>query len=685
MKSSAKVTKATSKSGGENEEYVLRISRLTIDKLGVKLYDKVSAVVAELIANGYDADAEKVTVRLPLGVALAKKDENKNPVDLGYVIEVEDDGHGMTPQEAQDFYLEVGRDRRLHKGQGSTSRDKQRPVMGRKGIGKLAPFGICSRIEVLSAGGKKSRKGYLVTHFYMDYGTIVTDKETEVPLERGSLDRTYKATSGTTIRLSNFLPKIVPNAATFYRQVAVRFVFARSDFKILVQNTILDNQEVEIKQFHVPILQGTRIDLSRHPLITDEGEKLPVSGWIALAKEAYKNEEMTGVRVYARNKIVAVTRDFEHPAGYTGEYTIRSYLVGEIHADWLDEGEDLIRSDRQGILWDSDYGMALKRWGAELIKRLGAIASEPRRKRTRERFLEKSSFVKRARSRFVDDDVIDVAVSLAKQIGSFAAEDELEDEDYIAGLTDMILSVAPHKALIQAFQDFSKEVAGGDVSLDRLLDLFGKARVAEMASYSQIAAERVRVIQELEKVIRNNSDEAKFQQLIADAPWLVEPTWTVITKNQSLKTFKSAFEQFWKRRTGEDVTLAIEFERKRPDFTLVSVDHMLHIVEIKSANHTFDDHDMERMMNYVEAFDEFFDKNKGLVREFSRGWRIDLVTDNVELRVPANKYSFRSFEKEKKVERITWEDFLARTKIAHEMFLEVSEKLSVRGSSTGAS
>src|SRR5262249_36754633 len=28
-------------------------------------------------------------------------------------------------------------------------------------------------------------------------------------------------------------------------------------------------------------------------------------------------------------------------AGFTGEHDIRSYLVGEVHADWLDEEEDL--------------------------------------------------------------------------------------------------------------------------------------------------------------------------------------------------------------------------------------------------------------------------------------------------------------------------------------------------------
>src|SRR5689334_15382004 len=99
MKSSAKAKKPSS-GMNDSTEYVLRISRLTIDKLGVKLYDKVSAVVAELIANGYDADAEEVKVSLPLGVALAKKDKNKQPVDLGYVIEVTDNGHGMTPAEA---------------------------------------------------------------------------------------------------------------------------------------------------------------------------------------------------------------------------------------------------------------------------------------------------------------------------------------------------------------------------------------------------------------------------------------------------------------------------------------------------------------------------------------------------------------------------------------------------------
>src|SRR5437879_3554781 len=128
---------------GATPEYELRISRLTIDKLGIQLYDKVSAVIAELIANSFDADAENVTISLPLNTAICTRKADGTLDEKGHAIEIKDDGHGMTPEEAQNFYLFVGKDRRNDPRRGGTSRKKNRPVMGRKGIGKLAPFGVC--------------------------------------------------------------------------------------------------------------------------------------------------------------------------------------------------------------------------------------------------------------------------------------------------------------------------------------------------------------------------------------------------------------------------------------------------------------------------------------------------------------------------------------------------------------
>ena len=88
------------------------ISRNIINSLGVKLYDKVADVISELISNAYDADAENVTVNIPLNVFLATR-KNRKIVDKEFTISVEDDGHGMDAEDVNNFYLKVGSDRRV--------------------------------------------------------------------------------------------------------------------------------------------------------------------------------------------------------------------------------------------------------------------------------------------------------------------------------------------------------------------------------------------------------------------------------------------------------------------------------------------------------------------------------------------------------------------------------------------
>lgn len=660
---------------GQNE-YSLRISRLTIDKLGVKLYDRVSAVVAELIANSYDADATLVSVRLPLATLLSVPE----PGSSGWSVVVQDDGHGLTPDEAQRYYLKVGSDRRLPGGAGATSREKKRPVMGRKGIGKLAPFGICKTIEVLSAGGERTDSGYLTSHFVLDFDKIVQD-DTDAPvrLETGAEDGSYREARGTTVTLSGFLPKRVPDGPTFMRQLERRFALADPSFSVEVLDTRGPEHEVlTMATFAIPVVEETRIHLDSRPVMLEDGRQLAVTGWLAMAKEAYRNEEMAGVRIYARGKIVATTRDFEQPAGYTGEFATRAYMVGEVHADWLDsdDGEDLVRTDRQSILWESERGAALRKWGAELTKEIGRRSRAPRQQIVRAKFKEVADFESRARARFSDSSVIEVAVQLADTIGGFAAEDELEDKEYVDGLAEVILSVAPHQALIGAFQDFERARSGGDApTLENLVDLFGKTRVAEAASYAQIAVERVRVLDELDQIVFDTArDEAALQRIITHAPWLIQPDWTVITANQSLKTFKTSFEAYLKRVHKVEVDLAIEYESKRPDFVLTAVGGMLHFVEIKASGHALDDDDFTRLYRYVDFLQKFFDANGEFRLEFPRGWRIDLVVDSVNLKSPVNERAYQESVKSGEILPLSWDDFRSRARKANEAFLEARDQ-----------
>ena len=155
-------------------KYTMRISRLTIDKLGIQMYDRVSAVLAELIANSYDADAERVRIRLPFGQYLAQRKRGQaKPEDLGFEISIEDDGIGMTADEVNNYYLNVGYNRRV--GRAESTPKHGRKVMGRKGIGKLAPFGICHELEVISAGGERTDRGYRVANLILNFDDIRAD------------------------------------------------------------------------------------------------------------------------------------------------------------------------------------------------------------------------------------------------------------------------------------------------------------------------------------------------------------------------------------------------------------------------------------------------------------------------------------------------------------------------------
>lgn len=189
----------------------MTISRLTVDKLGVKLYDRVSAVIAELVANCYDADATHVEVTAPMDELLASK-SGGIVTDKGFSIEVTDDGCGMTPDEMNEFYLVVGAERRNDPKRGDTSKKHHRKVMGRKGVGKLAPFGVCKNLEIISSGGSKvdghdedgkAAKGYLTSHLILRRDKILTDTDADYHPTVGALDGTVRKKHGTTLRLAN--------------------------------------------------------------------------------------------------------------------------------------------------------------------------------------------------------------------------------------------------------------------------------------------------------------------------------------------------------------------------------------------------------------------------------------------------------------------------------------------------
>ncbi|WP_019930075.1 ATP-binding protein [Nocardia sp. BMG111209] len=648
-----------------DHKYTMRISRLAIDKLGIKLYDRVSAVLAELIANSYDADATVVEVVLPWGVTLAGT--VRVAEEPQYEIIVRDNGHGMTAAEMNEHYLMVGSDRRLRTG-SDLSRERQRPVMGRKGIGKLAAFGICRTIEVVTAGsepGDRTDAGWPVSHIVMDLQDMLSDTESDYFPAVGELDGTVAAERGTTVILRDFFRKRVNSGPELNRQLAARFGIERSDWRVEVHNSAGEGESFTLSDLPVDVMEETRVDVADRPVRYGRGQ-LPVSGWVAYSRQPYKDEAMAGVRLYARGKIVAQTRDFGIPAGFTGEFKLRSYLVGAIHVDWLDDDEDLVRSDRQDIMWNSPRGEALAVWGHELIREIGRMGERSIRRRVWEEFVEKSHIYQTLDTiapgdRMFRDSVVDAARILVANKDRAA----LEDPGHVESIVRLALSLGPQRSLLETLKEIADET---DPRMDVVVALFERARVAEIYSLGQIASERVAVVGRLHRLVDDRrSLERPFQELIERAPWLLAPEWTPLGMNESLKRVRASFERWYAQKYGETLlTTSIGSEKREPDFVLLHDSGELWIVEIKRMDYHLTDEEYNRAINYLYALDTFLTENPRIGAQFPRR-RLTFIVDHIDRLRPASRSSLDS---DARIDRRTWRELLDSTLRAHRDFLE---------------
>ena len=190
--------------------------------------------MAELISNAWDADAHNVWIKIPFGQSWTTDGE----------IEVLDDGHGMTWEQAQSQYLIVGRKRRLQDG-GQTQGG--RPVHGRKGIGKLAAFGTAEILDCYSVRDDEE------VSFQLDYqeirksapGADCEVKETAAQGPLGAPDGS-NLSSGTRILLSRLRLKRAISEDHFMRSMSRRFAIDQTDMRVFINGNQLERFDMEL-------------------------------------------------------------------------------------------------------------------------------------------------------------------------------------------------------------------------------------------------------------------------------------------------------------------------------------------------------------------------------------------------------------------------------------------------------
>ena len=349
-----------------NAHPVLRVRSLgsLIEQLGAQMYPGATESIAELISNAWDADAANVWVDIPLGQPWTKDDQ----------IVVTDDGAGMSSDEAQTRYLMVGRKRRVELGKDRT--DGGRLLHGRKGIGKLAAFGIARVLECLTVDAHGRR-----TSFRLDYDRIrclepMEDYEVEqaqaAEALRGPDSRSL--TKGTRITLSTLRPRKAMNEEQFRRSLARRFALDASEMSIFVNGEEVDrfSYDLEIRFPRDGQLFDTGVSVTGDgwaEMQMDDGR--PVRWWVGFTEKPLREKRMQGVSVLARGKMVNRPFFFQRTAGAEGQLG-QEYLLGEVQADWIDDGydidTDLIQANRDQLQLDYAQLDPFVEWGDELIR-----------------------------------------------------------------------------------------------------------------------------------------------------------------------------------------------------------------------------------------------------------------------------------------------------------------------------
>jgi len=111
-----------------------KVDSALLRELGERLVGEPHIALAELVKNSFDADATDVVIRL-----------------TGDSIEVEDNGHGMSGEEFDNFWMRIGS---THKTQQGKSRTFERPLTGSKGVGRLAGQLLARKMAIFTTSDR---------------------------------------------------------------------------------------------------------------------------------------------------------------------------------------------------------------------------------------------------------------------------------------------------------------------------------------------------------------------------------------------------------------------------------------------------------------------------------------------------------------------------------------------------
>lgn len=583
----------------------MTISLNALEHLGINLYSNIPAVLSEIVANAWDADATKVSVSID---------------KVNGTITIEDDGTGMDRDGVIDRFLTVGFKRREQLGDITPS---GRLPMGRKGIGKLSIFSVAQVAEVFTTlNGEK-------TAFRMDREIIrkaiagkgQTNYE---PEELSTWPKDLKV--GTRIVLSKTSKSLsVMTAEGLRRRVARRFsvIGPKNKFEVSV-----DGQKIgpEDRAYHNVVqylwTYGDQAEFtkacknlersaeSRTIAVTAELAKagLSLSGWIGTVSkpDQLKDEEgdnLNRIAIFMRGKLAQ--EDVLDEFGQKEIYA--DYVIGELHCEQLDldtEG-DIATSSRQALKQDDPRFEALRKIILSELRYIASKWSDWRRSDG-----AKAAASVPAVSAWLANLQGDTKKKAERWIGrlnTIRSNDESEKKELL-------------KASILAFESYRRKEELDrldnikDENLDEILAIFHNIDDLELSYYGQIVKLRVGIITALQEKLKANDKELVLRDYIFDHLWLLDPAWERTKGTEYAETLVEKFlEDNTKSLTGKAKTGRIDI-----GYRTANGKHV--IVELKRASVAVP---VDELMAQIRKYRD--GARKILEKTAYKGWPIEII------------------------------------------------------------
>jgi hypothetical protein len=597
-----------------------------VQDLGLNLYTSLPRVLVEFVANAYDADAEHVVITLDKAQIDQARKTTKAQFDLDKVsgttgtpldervlpqnltIEIIDDGIGMSRQELQEKFLVAGRRRREMDGKALS--DGGRILMGRKGLGKLAGFGVAQVVTVTS----KKADEKTATKIEMDYRELIKVKDTNeiaVPTE-DLADGGDIGEHGTKVVLSRLMYEPMKSRlATIENEIADHFAnIDPADCEVKLNNDVIVATPRE-HDFAWPQPQLPINELVEHTYETEQGQSVSFKYRLRFTKRgAALNAIDRGIRIYAHKRLAAAPSLLQANTNMHG-FRMTDYLDGVAYADFIDDQPaDYIATDRQSLRWDTPLLSPMLAFLSDEIKEGCKQAQAKREREAPDEVRDDaftSSLIKGAELSKRDTDM---AYRVAEIFAS-KLKKGIEGDDYKQQLP-LFVNAIGQRDILKAMSDLAKherpELSELVIQVSKLAD----SELDDALKYVKAHLDAIRAFQKIceHQDFKKGENEGELHELFERSPWLINPTFNqFLTSDRQMPTMLTKLAE--ELKVGKFAGSIDKTDEKRPDLVFLLGNEGLHrvvIVELKSPNLPLVSKHVDQLLGYMRKVRKFLEQ-----------------------------------------------------------------------------